>query len=136
MCPYASETPFFMILGWVWMGNGWVGTHPLKTSSMNWKRHFLASWISGWVKVLKNIFNNSENENAKAFLLSFSHFSIYSPKVLGVFTHPPIHYFKNIKKNKLHILQRPFFLGWVKVNSTHPLPIHYPSTLIQSPPLK
>ena len=124
MCLNASETPFFMILGWVRMSDGWVSTHPLKTSSIFRKRHFSGYWMSGWVKVLKNIYNKSKNENAKAFLLSFSHFSNFPPKVFAVFTHPLIHNLKNTKKNTLYFLKKAFFLGWVKVNFTHPPPIH------------
>lgn len=108
------------------LGDVWVMyTPPKKSTSMIRKRSILSLGRCGLAKVLKNIFNNSENENAKAFLLSFSHFSIYSPKVFGDFARPhrPL-----LEKPAPHS-PKAVFLGDVYI--AHTSPIHRPS-----PPLK
>jgi hypothetical protein len=56
---------------------------------------------------MKNIYNKSNNETRQGLLLSFSHFSLFSGKVFGVFTHPPI----QALKNPLHILKNALFYG-------------------------
>ena len=54
---------------WAMLGDVWVMyTPPKKSTSMIRKRSILNLGRCGLAKVLKNIFNNPENENAKTFL--------------------------------------------------------------------